>query len=184
MLIKNAFQESLRAIALTIPAILLVACADSAAPSADEAASAAQMDPVDIDPVDAEQFAAVLQANRGQVVLVNLWATWCAPCLKEIPDLLELESNLGSEGFKLLGISLDDPDDASQIREFRDQWFPEFKTFHFNDTDWFALVQALDPNWSSILPTSFIVGRDGAVVDTLTGGKDYDGFETAVRPHL
>lgn len=44
---------------------------------------------------------------EGQVVLVNFWATWCAPCRIEIPDLIEMQSELGDEGVQVLGISLD-----------------------------------------------------------------------------
>jgi thiol-disulfide isomerase/thioredoxin len=140
--------------------------------------------PLDIDSLDAGQFGAVLEANRGQVLLVNLWATWCAPCLREIPDLLELETKLGEQGFRLLGISLDDPGSEALIREFRDEWFPEFKTFYTANEDWYQLIGVLDTNWSSILPTSFVLDREGAVVETLTGGRDYAAFEAAVSPHL
>jgi thiol-disulfide isomerase/thioredoxin len=148
------------------------------------AANELQALPLDIDSLDADQFGAVLEANRGQVLLVNLWATWCAPCLREIPDLLELEAKLGEQGFRLIGISLDDPGSETLIREFRDEWFPEFRTFYTANEDWYQLIGVLNTNWSSILPTSFVLDREGAVVDTLTGGRDYAAFEAAVSPHL
>jgi thiol-disulfide isomerase/thioredoxin len=140
--------------------------------------------PRDIDSLDVARFSAVLEANRGQVLLVNLWATWCAPCLREIPDLLELEADLSDRGFRLIGISLDDPGSEDKIREFRDEWFPAFRTFHTADEDWYPLVGLLDANWSSILPTSFVLDRDGNVVETLTGGMDHAAFEAAVTPYL
>ncbi len=48
-----------------------------------------------------------LAAHRGEVVLINIWATWCAPCLVEIPDFIELQEELGAEGLQIVGVSVD-----------------------------------------------------------------------------
>lgn len=160
------------------------AAAQSAAGSPATLPAAALTGPADIDPVDETRFGEVLEANRGSVVLVNLWATWCAPCLKEIPELVELEHDLGPRGLRLIGISLDDVGSEDKIREFRDRWFPEFRTFYVTDEDWYKLVGMIDTQWSSILPTTFVIDRSGALVDTVTGGQNYAAFEAAVTPHL
>jgi thiol-disulfide isomerase/thioredoxin len=145
---------------------------------------AAQPQPEDIDPLSVDEFGALLEAHKGQVTLVNLWATWCAPCLREIPELLELEAHLGDRGFRLIAISLDDVDATATIREFRDEWFPTLKTWHNTTEDWFRLIASLEPNWSGVLPTSFLLDRDGNLVATITGGKDYAAFEAAITPLL
>ena len=146
--------------------------------------AAAQPRPADVDPLSADAFAELLSAHKGRVTLVNLWATWCAPCLREIPDLLELEKKYADSGFRLVEISLDDADADDTIREFRDKWFPTLKTWHSTSDDWYDLIAALDPRWSGILPTSFILDRDGEVVAIITGGRDYAGFEAAIKPLL
>lgn len=140
--------------------------------------------PVDIDPIDTARFTEVLEANRGNVVVVNLWATWCAPCLREIPELVELEADLGEQGLRLICISLDDPGSEARIREFRDEWFPDFRTFYTTEEDWFALIALITTNWSGVLPTSFVIDRNGEHVETLTGEQNYAVFEAAVTPHL
>ena len=48
-----------------------------------------------------------LSEQKGRVLLVNFWATWCAPCREEIPDLKDLQSNLGPEGLTVIGVALD-----------------------------------------------------------------------------
>ncbi len=146
--------------------------------------AAAQAPAEDIDPLTVEEFMPLLEAHRGQVTLVNLWATWCAPCLREIPELLELEADLSDRGFSLIAISLDDADATDTIREYRDRWFPTLKTYHNTTADWFQLIATLEPNWSGVLPTSFLLGRDGELIATITGGKDYAAFEAEILPHL
>ena len=51
----------------------------------------------------------------GQVVLLNFWATWCPPCLQEIPDFIELRNELGNRGFEIVGVAVDQPDKVSEF---------------------------------------------------------------------
>ena len=53
---------------------------------------------------------------RGKVVLLDFWATWCAPCLEEIPHFVDMQQNLGPQGFQTIGISMDD--DAKPVQKF------------------------------------------------------------------
>ncbi|MGI8785643.1 MAG: TlpA family protein disulfide reductase [Acidobacteriota bacterium] len=55
---------------------------------------------------------------RGQIVVLNFWATWCVPCRKEMPELVELQSVLGSRGVQFIGASLDDAETQGQIPAF------------------------------------------------------------------
>jgi cytochrome c biogenesis protein CcmG, thiol:disulfide interchange protein DsbE len=58
---------------------------------------------------------------RGEVVLLNVWATWCAPCRIEMPDLQTLHDELEGEGFRVVGVSIDGPRSADRIEGFLDQ---------------------------------------------------------------
>ncbi len=60
-----------------------------------------------------------LRAFRGKVVLLNFWATWCGPCLVEIPQFAEWQNRYGAEHFQVLGISLDDAEAPVQAEEQR-----------------------------------------------------------------
>ncbi|WP_428099025.1 TlpA family protein disulfide reductase [Candidatus Rariloculus sp.] len=167
-----------RMIAPTLVCGLLAACTD--APSSVEPSEDRSL----IRTLGADGFAALLESTRGDVVLINLWATWCAPCLKEIPDLVELEADLSGRGFRLIGISLDNADAGEQVRSFRDEYFPEFFTYHVGDDDWYELINVLAPDWASVLPTVFVIGRNGELTETLMGGKDYQTFAETVEPLL
>ena len=63
------------------------------------------LDPDDIYPVTSDQFRAILEHHRGKVVMVNIWATWCKPCLDELPALNDLQKNYGASGLEVLAVS-------------------------------------------------------------------------------
>lgn len=137
-----------------------------------------------IRPLTGDGFASLLEASRGDVVLINLWATWCAPCLREIPELVELESDFEERGLRLIGISLDDVDARAEVRAFRDEWFPDFSTYHIDEADWYTLIDHVQSDWNSLLPTSFVLDREGQLSAVLTGGKDYASFVAVIDPLL
>ena len=100
----------------------------------------------------------------GHVTLVNLWATWCGPCLKEMPDLQAFSAKQGSTGVHVVGIALDDPD---AVRAFLVQHGIEYP----------ILVDAPGPadagvhlgNVAGVLPFSALVGADGRLIKTKVG---------------
>jgi thiol-disulfide isomerase/thioredoxin len=135
--------------------------------------------------LDPPAFRQLLQAQEGQVVLVNFWASWCRPCLKEIPVLQALEAEHRDEGFRLLLVALDEPDDyAGVLQPFTDKWFPGLKSHRRATADMDELVSVLDPAWNELLPTSYVLDRGGAVRARLQGGKSAAEFAAAIAPWL
>ena len=65
-----------------------------------------------------DQIRAILDHHRGKVVVVNIWATWCKPCLAELPALNDLQKNYGERGLEVLAVSADDPRKMKKIREY------------------------------------------------------------------
>ncbi len=131
-----------------------------------------------------EEFARELQGLRGKVVMLNVWATWCVPCLKEIPDLLEVERELAGRGFVLLGLSIDEPGDVARVESFRQKWFAGFRTFVRNAPDMDTAVSVFDPAWNEIVPTTYLLGRDGRIVTRIQGKKSREEFREAALQAL
>ena len=137
--------------------------------------------PSDIQLISASQFSALLDDARGDVILVNLWATWCAPCLREIPELLRLRENYLDKGFRLIAVSMDDPQDLeSHVIPFLEQRFPDWDTFQSAEVEMDRFVSVIDPAWNEVLPTSYLIDRTGSVTKILFGGKSYEDFEAAL----
>jgi len=136
-------------------------------------------------PIDADAFGADLEAREGRVVLVNFWATWCRPCLEEIPALMALEQELGARGFELVAISLDNAEDLETlVAPFMDRWFPEFETFISLERDMDSIVSVVDPYWNEVLPTSYVFDRDGSLAKRIQGGSTAEEFAAEITPLL
>ena len=105
----------------------------------------------------------------GDVVLVNFWATWCAPCRKEMPLLKEVQGRYAGQGFNVVGIALDD---VGRAREFVEEL----------GIDYTILVGAADVmstgvmygNRKGLLPYSVLVDREGIIRWTLLGELEED----------
>ncbi len=142
------------------------------------------VDDANIAALDAPAFARLLQDSRGRVLLVNLWATWCSPCLKEIPELIRLQAAHDPADLRVLGISLDTDQPLDTVRAFRDRYFPGFFTYLSAEPEWDVLVSVVDPGWDEVLPTSFVLDRNGELSTIITGGKPYETFAAAIQPLL
>jgi len=130
-----------------------------------------QHDPGILVPMDRDTLRGELSSSEGRVVLVNLWATWCTPCLREIPDLLALEAELPASDFRLLAISMDDAYSEGWVAEFKAKHFPTLVSFINAELDMDTLVSVMDPVWNETLPTSYIFNREGEVVKKVQGKK-------------
>jgi thiol-disulfide isomerase/thioredoxin len=130
------------------------------------------------------QVAGELAALRGKVVMLNVWATWCSPCLREIPDLLAVEADLAAQGFVLLGLSVDEAVEAPRVDEFRRRYFPAFRTLVRDAPDMDAAVSVVDPAWNELVPTTYLVGRDGKLLQRIQGKKTREEFRAAAQAAL
>jgi thiol-disulfide isomerase/thioredoxin len=135
--------------------------------------------------VDAKGLAAAVANDRGKVVVVNFWATWCVPCREEFPDLVRLEEAYRARGVAVLGVSIDLPKDMPKIEKFLAANRPEFPNYvkraGGDDQDF---IDAVDPKWGGELPFTVVYGKDGKKAKVLSGKQSYADFEKAVAELL
>ncbi len=145
----------------------------------------AQSKSVPLVPLDDKQVASLLASLRGNVVLVNLWATWCKPCVVEFPHLVKLQKVYGKKGLKVVFISVDEMEDAEQfVRPFLKKQNVNFRTYIKNIADDEQFINAIGSGWRGAIPTTFIYDRKGKQVSTLIGARDFAAFEQLIKPLL
>lgn len=151
----------------------------------------ALLNPKTVEAISTDEFRQLVARHaakgeqRGEVVLVNFWATWCAPCVKEIPELMKLEEKYKGRGFKLVAVSLDEPEELeASVRPFVAKRFPGFVSYLCKELDHDKFASVIDSAWNEIMPTNFLLDRTGKLHATLTGGKSLAEFEAAIAPLL
>src|SRR5262245_21556017 len=128
---------------------------------------------------DLEGGSKAIATWRGKVLVVNFWATWCAPCRKEIPEFVKLQERLGARGLQLVGIAIDQPQPVGEFaREFRINY-----PLLIGGVEILALMRE-SGNKSGVLPFTLILDRQGKVARSHRGTLTEASLETAVRPLL
>ena len=114
-------------------------------------------------PVDGSGQPANMAPYRGKVLLVNLWATWCAPCIKELPSLGTLQQELGGDQFQVVTIAVDERDPAKIEPFLAQHGAASLPALIDRDRTIEKVAQV------TALPTSMLVDRDGKVKAMVTG---------------
>jgi len=103
-----------------------------------------------------------IAAERGRVVVVNFWATWCEPCREEFPDFIELQRRHASRGLLVLAVSLDAPSERdTEVKKFLAEMQPVFPVLIKTAGDPDVFINAIDPKWTGSLPATLIYDRSG-----------------------
>jgi thiol-disulfide isomerase/thioredoxin len=105
---------------------------------------------------------------KGKPVLLNIWATWCAPCREEMPSIERLYKSYGPKGLKVVAVSIDDPGSAQAIRDFAKDMGLTFDVLH----DSMGEIQRVYQTTG--VPETVIVGRDGVIRKKIAGATNWD----------
>ncbi len=105
---------------------------------------------------------------RGQVVLLNLWATWCGPCKQEMPGIQALHEALGPSGLRIIALSVDEPDMDDAIRAFVAEHKLTFEVLHEGSG---TIERAYQ---TSGVPETFLIGKDGVIRKRVIGAAEWN----------
>jgi thiol-disulfide isomerase/thioredoxin len=104
---------------------------------------------------------------RGQVVLLNIWATWCVPCRSEMPSIERLQQDMGPQGLKIVAVSIDNPGMEDAIRDFVKELGLHFEILYD------ATSKIRDDYQSNGVPETFLIGRDGVIRQRVIAATDW-----------
>lgn len=112
---------------------------------------------------------------RGKAVLINFWATWCAPCQVEMPWFIALQEKYAAQGFTVLGIDKDYPEDLPKVPGFAKKMNLNYPVLYGNRRTW------SEYGCCDYLPMSYYIDRAGTVRIATVGLGDRDTMESYVR---
>lgn len=118
--------------------------------------------------LDAEPTTKTLEDYRGEVVLLNVWATWCLPCREEMPSLQRLHEALGGRGLKIVAVSIDRDENARQlILDFAREYGLTFEILHDPSGEIQRAYQTTG------VPETFVIGREGDIFRKQIGAVNW-----------
>jgi len=123
-----------------------------------------------------------LADQKGKVLLINFWATWCAPCKKEMPDLSLINTELKDKDFKMYGINVFFKGTPT-IETVLQQIPVTYPILDGNDEVVAAFEKAMGSKMEGV-PTTLIIDKNGKIVDTMVGMRDKDTFMASIKKYL
>ena len=121
-----------------------------------------------------------LASQKGKVILLDFWATWCPPCKVEIPWFVEFQEKYGPKGFIVIGVSVDDP--ASALKPFGDKYKVNYPLLVGDGRNDIKGPRGYNAAWG--LPKTFVIGRDGNICRTHVGLSVKEHFEQQIKSLL
>lgn len=135
----------------------------------------------DVRRMDLSSLDRLIRQRKGRVLFLNLWATWCKPCIDEFPRIIELARAYSNRPIDIVALSADYPDEVeSKVLPFLARYEIPFRVFVADAPRQEDLINAIDPEWSGALPATFIFDPQGRRQAFLLGEKGYDEFRTVV----
>jgi peroxiredoxin len=155
--------------------------------------------PVPLETLDAAGVAALARNDSQKLRLINVWATWCLPCVKEFPGLVSLSRRLGNRDFELITISVDDPKDQPKVQQFLDKQHMAIpnrvkrslkgegrktNNYLFTGANTEALLKALDPAAPGPVPHTVVIAPGGKVVYRRAGELPFSELQSKLIEEL
>jgi thiol-disulfide isomerase/thioredoxin len=121
--------------------------------------------PVTLKPLDLNATEELIRNQKsGKLRLVNIWATWCGPCVQEMPEFITIDRMYRERDFEFITVSLDNPDKQDKVLDRLKKLEASNLNFIFTGSDKYAFMEKIDPNWQGALPYTLLVEPGGKIV--------------------
>jgi thiol-disulfide isomerase/thioredoxin len=185
--LKNALDALLEGSELSVKTTRAFGCSIKWSGKRDSVARALKewaAEEVTLQAVDATGLQKLVANASNKLRLVNLWATWCGPCIVEFPELVNINRMYRNRNFEFVSVSADDPDREEQVLDFLRKKQASNRNLHFNSLDRDVLVESIDPKWNGALPYTVLVKPGGEVIFRHTGEVDTLKLKRAIVDYL
>ena len=131
-----------------------------------------QQEPVELESIDTDGLKRLVANDTDNYRLINLWATWCGPCVSELPQFVDINRMYRRRHFEMITISMDEPDAHEDALKILKQTYASTKNYHSSLTDTDEFAAAFDSEWPGPLPYTILVEPGGKIVYRKEGEID------------
>ncbi len=155
--------------------------------------------PVVLESIDATNVATLARNDTKKLRLINVWATWCAPCLQEFPGLVSVSHRFANRDFEVITISVDDPKDEAKVKRFLEQQHATVpnrvqrslksegrrtNNYLFSGTSMEALMQAIDPESPGPVPYTVVIAPGGKIIYRHAAKVNFADLQASILAQL
>lgn len=130
-------------------------------------------EPVTLAKADAASLTNLRTNDSGKFRLINFWATWCAPCVAEFHDFVEVNRMYRHRDFEFVAVSMNQPDEEKRVLEFLKQQQASNRNLIFASAEREPLINAFDPKWQGEVPYTVLLDPEGKVIFKETDSVDF-----------
>ncbi len=136
--------------------------------------------PVTLETIDEAGVKDLIKNNSDKLRLINVWATWCGPCVNELPSFVNINRMYRRRDFEFITISADNPEKKDKVLARLKKLMLSNTNYLFNSDDKYKLIEAVDPNWAGALPYTILVEPGGKIVYAKQGSIDPMEMKTMI----
>lgn len=126
-------------------------------------------EPVSLEQIDIKGIKELLKNNSDTLKLINVWATWCGPCVAEFPDFVTINRMYRGRDFEFISISADKLNKKDKVLSFLRTKQASNKNYIYSAENMYDLIEAVDKNWQGALPYTILVGPSGKILYSKQG---------------
>ncbi len=130
-----------------------------------------------------EGVLAEIKELKRPLVLINFWASWCAPCKEELPALYNLQKQYADQGLQVVLISIDDAVDIPLAQQYLEENKFDLPSYFKGDQP-LTFVTKFFPKWSGAIPANVLLGSEMQILDSWEGESSFEEFEQRIKNQL
>jgi len=180
---RNAIDELLAGKPVSVPTTKVFGCSIKWSEKSswiDKAKVEWAKEPVSLDSIDEKGIRELVQNHSDKLRLINVWATWCGPCVAEFPEFITMNRMYRKRDFEFISISADGIDKKKKALQYLQKQEASNKNYIFSGDDNYKLIDAIDSKWPGALPYTILVEPGGKIVYSKGGPIDPAELKKAI----
>ncbi|HMU42531.1 MAG TPA: TlpA disulfide reductase family protein [Ignavibacteriaceae bacterium] len=136
--------------------------------------------PYNVPELDSAKLSQLISIRYGRALFINVWATWCEPCIQEFPELVKTFNEYKTRNIDFVSLSVDQPEDDSIVVSTIKKFKAGFNVFIAAEKQSEKIINLLNSKWSGEVPATFIYDGNGKQEKIILGRRNFDFFKNSI----